>query len=125
VVLDEFHAAVARLTPELALVTVSGELDLHTAGCLEARIEEAGTVAADAVVVDLSDTSFIDSTALSVLVQGAKRLEGRGGALVVVTNDRHTRRIIEVTGLSPRLRPHATLQDALTQLGPPLAAAAG
>jgi len=125
VVLDEFHAVVARLTPGVALVTVLGELDLHNAGCLEGRIEEAGTVGADAVVVDLSETSFIDSTALSVLVQGAKRLEGRGRALLVVTSDQHTRRMIEVTGLSPRLRPYPTLQDALTQLQPPLAATAG
>jgi len=118
VYLDEFHAAVASLTREVALVSASGELDLHTAGCLEARIEEAGSVGRDTVVVDLSETSFIDSTALSVLVHETKRLEGRGQALIVVTNDPRTLRIVEVTGLGRTLRTYATLQDVLAELAP-------
>ena len=116
--LDEFRAAVASLTRELALVSVSGELDLHTAGCLEARIEEADTVGAGTVLVDLSEISFIDSSALEVLVRESKRLEGRGHSLVLVTNDPRTRRILEVTGLDRVLRAYATLQDALTELAP-------
>ena len=116
VYLDEFHAAVASLTREVALVSASGELDLHTAGCLEARIQEAGSVGRDTVVVDLSETSFIDSTALSVLVHETRRLEGRGQALIVVTNDPRTRRIVEVAGLSQRLRTYATLKDALGEV---------
>ncbi|MGE5434844.1 MAG: STAS domain-containing protein [Candidatus Doudnabacteria bacterium] len=116
--LDEFRAAVASLTRELALVSVSGELDLHTAGCLQARIEEADTVGAGTVLVDRSEISFIDSSALEVLVRESKRLEGRGHSLVLVTNDPRTRRILEVTGLDRVLRAYATLQDALTELAP-------
>jgi anti-anti-sigma factor len=118
VYLDEFRAAVASLTRELALVSVSGELDLHTAGCLQARIEEADTVGAGTVLVDLSEISFIDSSALEVLVRESKRLEGRGHSLVLVTNDPRTRRILEVTGLDRVLRAYATLQDALAELTP-------
>ena len=116
--LDEFRAAVASLTRELALVSVSGELDLHTAGCLQARIEEADTVGAGTVLVDLSEISFIDSSALEVLVRESKRLESRGHSLVLVTNDPRTRRILEVTGLDRVLRAYPTLQDALTELAP-------
>jgi anti-sigma B factor antagonist len=118
VYLDEFRAAVASLTRELALVSVSGELDLHTAGCLQARIEEAGTLGAATVLVDLSEISFIDSSALEVLVRESNRLEGRGHSLVLVTNDPRTRRILEVTGLDRVLRAYATLQDALAELTP-------
>ena len=116
--LDEFRAVVASLTRELALVSVSGELDLHTAGCLEARIKEAGTLGADTVLVDLSEISFIDSAALVVLVRETKRLQSRGRSLVLVTNDPRTRRIVEVTGLNRVLRTYATLHDALAELTP-------
>ena len=116
--LDEFRAAVAILTRELALVSVSGELDSYTAGCLKARIDEAGTVGADTVLVDLSEISFIDSAALAVLVRETKRLEGRGHSLVLVTNDPRTRRIVEVTGLNRVLRTYASLHDALAALTP-------
>ena len=70
------------------------------------------------VLVDLSEISFIDSSALEVLVRESKRLEGRGHSLVLVTNDPRTRRIVEVTGLDGVLRTYATLQDALAQLTP-------
>ena len=118
VYLDEFRASVATLTRELALVSVSGELDSYTAECLQARIEEAGTVGADTVLVDLSEISFLDSAALAVLVRETKRLEGRGHSLVLVTNDPRTRRIVEVTGLNRVLRTYATLHDALAELVP-------
>lgn len=111
--LDDFRTAVASLTDELALVSVWGELDLYTAERLQSRIDEAGAVGADTVLVDLSEVSFVDSTALAVLVQETKRLEGRGRTLVLVTNDPRTRRVVEVTGLNRVLRTHATLQDAL------------
>lgn len=116
VYLDDFHATVASLTRELALVSVSGELDLYTAERVQAGIDEAGAVGADTVIVDLSGISFIDSTALGMLVQETKRLEGRGHSLVLVTNDPRTRRVLEVTGLNRVLRTYATLHDALSAL---------
>jgi anti-sigma B factor antagonist len=118
VFVDEFRIAVASLTGELALVSVSGELDLYTAERLQAGIDEAGAVGADTVLVDLSEVSFLDSTALAVLVRETKRLEARGHSLVLVTNDPRTRRVAEVTGLNRVLRTFATLQDAIAQLAP-------
>lgn len=114
--LDEFRAVVASLTRELAVVSVSGELDLYTAPRVRTGIEEAGAVGADTVIVDLSETSFIDSAALGVLVQETKRLEGRGHSLVLVTSDPRTMRVVELSGLSGVLRTYATLQDAISGL---------
>lgn len=122
--LDEFHATVASLTRELALVSVSGELDLYTAEHVRNGIDEADAVGADTVVLDLSESSFIDSTALGVLVQETKRLEGRGHSLVLVTNDPRIRRVLEVTGLDRVFLTYATLHDALSDLIPGHAAAA-
>jgi anti-sigma B factor antagonist len=116
--LDEFRATVASLTRELAIVSLSGELDLYTAERVRVAVDEAGAVGADNVIVDLSEISFIDSTALGVLVQETKRLEGRGHSLVLVTNDPRTLRVFEVTGLDRVLRTFATLHDAVSQLQP-------
>ena len=110
---DEFQITVASLTDWVALVSVSGELDLYTDERLQAGIDEATSVGADTVVLDLSGVGFIDSTALGVIVQEAKRLEGRGRALTLVTDDPRTLRALEVTGLDRVIRRHATLHDAL------------
>ena len=113
---DEFQLTVANLSRGLALVSVSGELDLHTTPELQDGIEKAGATGADTVVVDLSRISFIDSSALGVLVQETRRLEGRGDRLALVTNDPRTLRVFEVSGLNRVLRTYATLQDALAGL---------
>jgi anti-sigma B factor antagonist len=115
VLLDDFRATVARLTGSTVLVSVSGELDLHTSERFQQVIAEATAVGAETVLVDLSGVGFVDSTALGVIVQETKRLEGRGHSLLLVTNDPRTLRVLEVTGLDRALRRHATLHDALSE----------
>ena len=58
------------------------------------------------------DVTFIDSTALGVLVSGAKRVRPRNGNLDIVCTDENIIRIFEITGLDrifgiypPRARP--------------------
>lgn len=116
--LDEYRATVASLSDWVALVCVSGELDLYTSERLHQSIEEAASVGADTVLLDLSGVGFIDSTALGVIVQETTRLEGRGISLSLVTDDPRTRRVFEVTGLDRVLRRFATLQDALAAYPP-------
>jgi anti-sigma B factor antagonist len=124
VFLDDFRITVASLAPTLVLVSVSGEIDLYTAEELERRVREATSVGADTVLLDLSAVGFIDSTALGVIIQETKRLEGRGHALILVTNDPRTVRVLEVTGLDRVLPRHATLHDALCEHLPQATAAA-
>ena len=78
---------------------------------------------AGTVLVDLSEISFIDSSALEVLVRESKRLEGRGQLLVLVTNDPRNDGVLEVTGLDGVLRAYATLQDAPCRAEPRAVAA--
>jgi len=118
VLVHDFRATVANLSRWLALVSVSGELDLYTSERLQAAVDEAASVGADTVLLDLSGVGFIDSTALGVIVQETKRLEGRGIALVLVTDDPRTVRVLEVTGLDRVMRRHATLHDALSAHSP-------
>jgi anti-sigma B factor antagonist len=124
VFLDDFRITVASLTPTLTLVSVAGEIDLYTAEELQRRVREATSVGADTVLLDLSAVGFIDSTALGVVVQETKRLEGRGHALILVTDDPRTVRVLEVTGLDRVLPRHATLHDALAEHLPPATATA-
>jgi anti-sigma B factor antagonist len=123
VLVHDFRATVASLSSWLALVSVSGELDLYTAERLREAIDEAASVGADTVLLDLSGVGFVDSTALGVIVQETRRLEGRGVALTLVTDDPRTVRVLEVTGLDRVMRRHATLHDALSANFPQEAAA--
>jgi anti-sigma B factor antagonist len=79
-------------------------------------IEVIGKGAKD-VVVDFSDTTFIDSTTLGVLVGGVKRLRPNGGQLRLVCSDRNITKIFEITGLNKVFPIHASRAEAVENLG--------
>jgi anti-sigma B factor antagonist len=84
---------------DVYVVAPTGELDLYT--CPEFKDELLRVVATGArhVVVDLSLTTFVDSTALGVLLRGDERLKEADGRLSVVCPDEKILRVFEVTGL--------------------------
>jgi anti-sigma B factor antagonist len=71
---------------------------------------------ASSVVVDLTDTSFVDSTSLGVLLGGLKRQREDGGEMRIVVARPEIRRIFEITLLDQVFGLHETRADALASL---------
>ncbi|MEZ5122649.1 MAG: STAS domain-containing protein [Solirubrobacterales bacterium] len=84
---------------ERYVVAVRGEIDLFTAPELKQKLTEAIEGGKTRIVVDLTDTTFLDSTALGVLIGAVKRLRTRDGALVIVNVDQNIAKTFEITGL--------------------------
>src|SRR3954467_1789607 len=78
-----YRSTVAELGSGLALVSVSGELDLYNEPALSRSLASAE---APTVVLDLSGVSFLDSTICGLLVGEAKHRRRAGGELVLVGN---------------------------------------
>lgn len=79
------------------VVTLDGDCGIGNAEELRAKLQ-AATVA-DSVVLDLSNASSVDSTALGMFVQLQKTLHARtGGSLEIVTNNEQLRRVLTFTG---------------------------
>jgi anti-sigma B factor antagonist len=68
------------------------------------------------VVIDLSETTFIDSTTLGVLVGGVKRLRTNDGQLSLICSDRNITKIFEITGLDRVFTIHASRDEAIAAL---------
>lgn len=107
----EFEVRVETLRGGGSVVRVTGELDMATSSELESELERAN--AGERVVVDLTECTFLDSTALRVLLAGASRSEAGGGALELVAPDERVRRVLEIAGVETKIPIHATL-DALS-----------
>lgn len=89
-----------RLGPETCAIALAGELDLYTCPEFKQELMRVIGEGARAIVVDLSATTFIDSTALGVLLRAMQHLRQRdSGTLSLVITDPSIRRIFEVTGL--------------------------
>ena len=96
---DTDFDVVARPVDGEMVVCVTGEVDLAAAPRLRAVLEPALPDPGGRLVVDLSETTFIDSSALGVLVRALKRLRHHGGDLVLRHPSRNARRVFQLTGL--------------------------
>jgi anti-sigma B factor antagonist len=98
------------------VISLAGEVDLYTAPEFKQQLLEVISQGARNVVVDFSDTTFIDSTTLGVLVGGVKRLRTNDGQLSLVCSDRNITKIFEITGLDRVFTIYPTRSEALEQL---------
>ena len=85
------------------VVSVVGEIDVATAPQLRDRLQARWPPAAPRSAVDLLDVTFLDSTALGVLVGALKRCREAGGDLRLVIDRAADPKVFEITGLTGRL----------------------
>lgn len=116
-----FEATAAQLDDGVRVVAVRGELDLSTASDLESPLEDAVASGDAAVLIDLSDCEFIDSTGIAMIVRAWQRLdrdadgEGDGKVMICSDNDQ-VRRVLEITGLELSIPIHSSRDEALAAL---------
>jgi len=108
--------AAAGADPRHAVVVVSGELDLGSAGLLWPWLE-AAFVSADVevVVLDATDLEFIDSSGLRVLLKAARfaQREGDGTAFRVVAPHPVVQRLLDLSGARRALDLRQSVAEAL------------
>jgi anti-sigma B factor antagonist len=73
-----------RSAPEATIIEVAGELDVLTASKLGAAIDHVVRRHDGEVILDLRETSFVDSAGLHVLLTAQRRLSRQQRALTVV-----------------------------------------
>ena len=116
-----FQASASDLEGGVRLLEVHGELDLSTAIQLEEPLEESVSSPQAAVVIDLAECTFIDSTGIALIVRAWQRVDGTAGnggegGLVLCCQNEQVRRVLEVTGLEHSLRVFATREEAVAAL---------
>ena len=95
------------------VVAVSGEIDLFTAPEFKQRLSAPIDAGRSQLVVDLSGTTFIDSSSLGVLIGAHRRLKLRGGSLVVVCANEAITKTFKITGLDGVFTVAPTVESAL------------
>ena len=112
-----FDIMTEQASGDTHVIALTGEIDLYTAPEFKQQLLDVIGQGAKHVVVDLTDTTFIDSTTLGVLVGGVKRLRPNGGQLSIVCSDRNITKIFEITGLNRVFPIHATRAEAVESPG--------
>ena len=95
-----------------SVIAVDGDLDLSTAPQLKWMLVDSLDAGQLQLVLDLSQTSFMDSTALGVLI-GVNRSLKPGSRLAIVCPRTKVLKIFELSGMDGAFSVFDTLEDGL------------
>jgi anti-sigma B factor antagonist len=84
---------------DLDVLAPQGEVDLASYTRLRDRIGELIDSGRARLVIDLSGTAFLDSTALGALIGGRRKAYAAGGSFAIVCDNPQLLRLFEVTKL--------------------------
>ena len=99
---DTLHVHVA---PDGAIVA-SGDIDVAGGPILDAVImeQEQALDGTAAIVIDLTDVTFIDSSGLRSLLGASRRADERSAQVVLRSPSPAVQRLLEITGTSTQFR---------------------
>ena len=110
----EFEMTDRKVDDETHVIAVTGEIDLFTAPEFKQRMSELIDAGRSRLVVDLSETTFIDSSSLGVLIGAHRRTQLRGGTLVVVCDQEPIVKTFRITGLDGVFTLASSVEQALS-----------
>ena len=102
---------------ERHVLAVCGEIDQFTGLALKQAITACVADGRSRIVVDLTQTTFLDSSALGVLIGAVRHVRDSGGALAIVNVDAGSAKTFQLTGLDQILAIVATREEAVQAVG--------
>ncbi|MEV5440484.1 STAS domain-containing protein [Streptomyces sp. NPDC052682] len=107
------HLTVQHPHPGLALATVVGDVDVHTAPTLRSGALEIIQQGHARLALDLAQVGFCDSAGLSAIIGIWHAAQEAGGSLSLAAVPDRLMRMLSMTGVDSLLPVHATPADAV------------
>jgi len=107
---DELELALEQHSSGAAVLRVIGEVDLATVSEMERAL--AASSSSSLFVVDLTECTFLDSSALHALLSAATNA-GDADGFVIVAPEGGVRRLLDIAGAAPSVPIHATVAEAV------------
>lgn len=84
----------------ITVLRLAGRLDASTVGHLERALADAQTAGARAVVIDLSQLTYVSSSGLRVLLSARSSIRKKGGDLFLCALSPSVREVFDMVGFS-------------------------
>jgi anti-sigma B factor antagonist len=102
----------------VVVVEVSGEIDMATCHAMAEPLFGQLDATPPGLVLDLAEIRFMGSEGLAVLIEAHKRAQqGRTSLGIVVPGGSPVARVLAVSGLDELLPIHATMVEAMREVG--------
>jgi anti-sigma B factor antagonist len=118
-VVPHFELGEERSDGGMQVVNVSGEIHVSTAPSFREQLTEVIENGGTALVLDLSGVEFIDSTGLSVLLNGLRRLHQLNGRMALVADNPTVLRLFQITRLDSTFEIFADRESAIAHVSAP------
>src|SRR5947208_2602830 len=112
----DFELSEDHLDDATVVIRVVGEIHSTTAPEFSQRLNAAIADGHRGVVLDLTGVEFIDSTGLSVLLNGLRRVTRARGAMVMACANPTVLRLFEITKLDSTFEILPNCDDAIERL---------
>jgi anti-sigma B factor antagonist len=104
---------------------IDGEIDVAVAGILAEELESTVEACSPMLLVDLTNVTFMDSSALSTLIRVHKYATVRGGGLRLVGPNARVSRLLSITHVDQVLPVHESVEAAANGLDASVAGSPG
>ncbi|MFE4698693.1 STAS domain-containing protein [Streptomyces sp. NPDC056738] len=98
----------------IRVLAVAGELNADNVGTLGQALRVGEDLASALTVLDLGAVTFMDSSAINVLVAANRDAAAAAGQLRMAALSEPVRRVVEIVGLDTIIACYPTLAQALT-----------
>jgi anti-anti-sigma factor len=112
----QFDLSEENLDETTAVIRVVGEIHATTAPEFSERLNSVIANGKTAVALDLTGVEFIDSTGLSVLLNGLRRVTRARGAMVIACANPTVLRLFEITKLDSTFEILPSCDEAIERL---------
>ena len=101
--------------PGQAVVSVAGDVDMHSVSRLRAELVRLSEAPARQLVLDFSGVEFMASAGVHVLLELSARLEAAGGSLALACAHPMVARVMSLTGADERVPMLPSVTEALAR----------
>lgn len=109
---DQVDGSITSVLEDVAILTVTGQLDFALCVKLAPELEAALRSAVRAIVIDLEGVSLMDSSGIALLINAYRSLDHAGRKLAIACPRGPQRRALELTALDRHLPLHDTRDAA-------------
>ena len=110
---DQTGESIMSVLDDVAILTVSGQLDFALCVRLAPELDAALRSSARAIVIDLEDVSLVDSSGIALMINAFQSLNRAGRELAIACPRGPQRRAFELTALDSQLPMHDSREAAL------------
>lgn len=93
------------------VLILKGEVDVYTTPQMKEHLSSLIQQGAKQIVVDLSNVSYFDSTALGALIGALHRLKEHEGNILIAGASARVKRVFEITGLDKVFDMYETIEQ--------------